>query len=329
MLSTQKFIWIPRLLLGLLVGSAFFRSDLWQPGIDTLYGFLWSSSLYRASTFETMWTVLVYAIIEPIYTYRFAHNPQLRLAVQRTNNQGKSLPKMKRPSRRLIEGLTYILPLLLMDLTMIKKYAGASVENMSLTGNYDPKTVNVSDNYLQPTLHRFSWDSPLQTTRALPTSPPTSRTILAQLFFSIIMFDLLFFFFHLALHKVPYLHRIHSVHHGHKEIHPQITNRLDIVERLGLVMLANLSLNAMNAHVLTRTIYIPLFVGLLIDIHSGLDLHWAYDKVLPQNWGAGSKRHSLHHENGKQYYEPFFTFCDSFFFEHLPASYRYMKRLFR
>ncbi|KAL8717181.1 MAG: hypothetical protein Q9225_005557 [Loekoesia sp. 1 TL-2023] len=288
--------------------------------INKVYAFLYGSSLYRLSTFETIWTVITYAIIEPVYTYRFGHNPQLRLAVQKEGNLQKDLPKMKRPSKRLMEGLTYVLPLLLMDITMIKKYAGVPLEEMAMTGNHDLKSASMSCTYLRPTFHRVTWDSPFQTTRAVPASAPTSRTILVQLFFSITIFDQLFFLFHLALHKVSYFNKIHSVHHGHNEIHPQITNRLDITERLGLVMLANFSLNSINAHVLTRTIYIPLFVGLLTDIHSGLELPWAYDKILPRGWGAGSKRHSEHHEHGKKYYEPFFTICDEFFFKDVQDS---------
>ena len=311
-------------MLAVLAGSALYRPDLWQPSIDSTYNFLYESRWYRVSTFETIWTTLIYAIIEPAYTYKFGHNPQLRLAVQREGNEQKRLPKMKRPSRRLFEGLTYVLPLLLMDLTMIKKYAGVSVEEMAITGNYDLDSVNMTGTFLRPTFHRITWDSPMQTTRALPASPPTSRTVLIQLFLSILIFDLTFFLFHLALHKVPYLNRIHSVHHGHKEIHPQITNRLDIVERLGLVMLANFSLNVICAHALTRTIYIPLFVGLLVDIHSGLDLPWAYDKILPI-LGAGSRRHSVHHENGKQYYEPFFTIYDDTFFKNMPKAWQDIK----
>lgn len=265
-----------------------------------------------------MWTVVTYAIIEPVYTYRFGHNPQLRLDVQKESNLERDLPKMKRPSKRLLEGLTYVLPLLLMDLAMIKKYAGVRLEGMAMTGNYDLNNASMSGTYLRPTFHRMTWDSLLQTTRALPDSAPTSRMILAQLFVSITIFDQLFFLFHFTLHKVTYLNKIYAVHHGHKEIHPQITNRLDITERLGLVMLVNSSLNSINAHVLTRTIYIPLFVSLLTDIHSGLDLPWAYDKILPRGWGAGSKRHSEHHEHGKKYCEPFFTICDEFLIKDVP-----------
>ena len=265
---------------------------------------------YQASTFETVWTVVVYAVIEPVYTYRFAHNPQLRLAVQKDTNLGKTLPKMRRPSKRLMEGITCILPLLAMDLTMIKKFNGVSVRDMAMTGNHNPDTVGMRGTFLAPTLHHFTLDSPLQLKRALPLSAPSSRQLVLQLGLSIFIYDAVFFLFHLSLHKLPMLRRIHIMHHGHAEINPQVTNQLDIIERLGLVLLANFSLNIIGSHVLTRTLFVPMFVWLLVDIHSGLDLEWSYDKLLPQGWAAGSKRHSHHHQHGSQYYEPFFNWWD-------------------
>ena len=200
-----------------------------------------------------------------------------------------------------------------MDLTLIKKFHGVPVPDMALSGNYDPDTVDgMHGTFLAPTLHRFTWASPLQMKRALPLAAPTSRQLVAQLAASIVIYDTVFFFFHLALHKLPFrfLARIHNTHHRHAEINPQITNQLDIVERLGLVLLANFSLNIIGAHVLTRTLFVPMFVGLLVDIHSGLDLPWSYDKLLPRGWAAGSRRHSTHHRCGERYFEPFFCWWD-------------------
>ncbi|KAL2048369.1 hypothetical protein N7G274_000280 [Stereocaulon virgatum] len=301
---------LPRLILGLILGSALVFPAFYQPALERLYEYLLISSIYRASTFETFWTVIWYAIIEPLYTAKFAHNPQLRLAVKKDGDITKPRPKMTRPTHRIKEGLTYIAPLLLLDLTMIKKFGGVPIYDLALSGNYDPSNVSMHGNFLAPSLHRFTFDSPLQTARALPPTPPTSRQLVLQLTSSIVIYDTVFFLFHLALHKLPLLNRIHSMHHRHGEINPQITNQLDIFERLALVMLANFSLNIIGSHVLTRTLFVPLFVWLLVDIHSGLDQEWGYDKLLPTGWAAGSKRHSHHHQHGTKYYEPFFNWWD-------------------
>ncbi|KAL8910120.1 MAG: hypothetical protein Q9171_004581 [Xanthocarpia ochracea] len=301
----------PRLALGLLFGCAIAFPQLFQPVLDDAYAYLLSSSIYRSSTFETFWTVIVYAIAEGSYIYRFIHYPQLRLANLKKVAEGhKPIPKLQRPKNRVREGFTYIAPLLLMDLTMIKKFGGVSVRDMAISGNYDPNTLSIRGNFLAPTLHHFTLHSPLQTQRALPPLPPTSRQLVVQLAASILIYDTAFFFFHLALHKLPYVSRIHNIHHKHGEINPQVTNQLGIGERLGLVLLANFSLNIIKSHVMTRTLFVPMFVWLLVDIHSGMDHPWGYDKILPQGWAAGSKRHAAHHQYGQKYYEPFFNWWD-------------------
>ena len=305
-------ITVLRIALGLFLASAIVVPQIYQSTLDYAYNHLLTSLIYRSSTFETFWTVIVYAIVEVSYTYRFARNPQLRLANLKDGNKcDKPIPKLQRPKNRIREGLTYITPLLIMDLTMIKKFGGVSVRDMAISGNYDPKTVSMRGNFLAPTLHRFTLNSPLQTQRALPPFPPTSRQIVLQLSTSIFIYDAVFFFFHFALHKLSYISKLHSTHHKHDEINPQVTNQLDIGERLGLVLLANFSLNIIKSHVLTRTIFIPMFVWLLVDIHSGMDQPWGYDKILPRDWAAGSRRHAVHHQYGQKYYEPFFNWWDA------------------
>lgn len=303
---------LPRTLLFLLTSTGILLPHVYQPALDILYNYLLRSPIYTASTFETWWTVLLYAIIEVSYVYRFGHNPQLRLVNQGKNaDTPKPIPKLKRGKHRLREGLTYIAPLLLLDLTLIKKFGGVDTRDMALSGNYDPSSMKktIHGTFLAPTLHNFTLSSPVQSRRALPPLPPTSRELIIQLIASLLIYDTLFFIFHLTLHH-PSFSQIHSRHHSHNEINPQITNQLDIVERLGLVLLANFSLNIIGSHVLTRTIFVVIFVWLLVDIHSGMDLPWAYDKILPEGWASGSKRHSLHHRTGTKYYEPFFNWWD-------------------
>ena len=62
---------------------------------------------------------------------------------------------------------------------------------------------------------------------------------------------------------------------------------MHVFERLGLVLLANFSLNVIGSHVLTRTVFVPVPMRLLNEIHSGLELPWRYSRVLPKEWGRG------------------------------------------
>lgn len=194
----------PRLILSLCLGSAIVFPTLYQPFLNRIYDYLFTSPIYLASTFETLWTVICYAIIEPAYTFKYAHSPQLRLAVQKDAGTTKPIPKLRRPQHRIKESLTYIAPLLLFDLTMIKKFSGVPVHDMAISGNYDPNTVSLRGNFLAPSLHRFTLSSPLQIKRALPHAPPTSRQLILQLATSILIYDTVFFFFPPSPPQAPY-----------------------------------------------------------------------------------------------------------------------------
>ncbi|KAJ2901739.1 hypothetical protein MKZ38_001411 [Zalerion maritima] len=249
------------------------------------------------------------------------------------NKRGVRIKGMRRPSRRIGEILTYIAPLLAMDFTMIKKFRDVPLERILESGGYSvPPVPPMPSNstatsipnslppktFLIPTLHNFTSSSPLQLYRALPTHPPSSRRLVLELVASLIIYDALFFLFHLSLHAIPAFRVHHLKHHNHgRQINPQVTNQLGVVERLGLVMLANFSLNVIGAHVLTRMGFVVVFVWLLVEIHSGMETGWGYEKVLPRGWGGGAKGHWGHHvgrvgdgvrEEGG--YAPFFCWCD-------------------
>ncbi len=53
---------VPRLCLGLLVGSALLVPSVYQPYLDIAYAYLYTLQLYKSSTFETFWTVLCYVL---------------------------------------------------------------------------------------------------------------------------------------------------------------------------------------------------------------------------------------------------------------------------
>ena len=351
-----------RFLLWTFVLTTIVFPQFYQPALSTIWTTLYLSPSYRLSTFETILTVLSYAFLEPWYTYKFGHNPELRIDVRdgpkkhagssdggnakRKVKAQPKLPKMKRPSKRLGEMILYVTPLLLMDLTMIKKFADVPLNDIRVSGGYAPLPAasigsqnafpassegsaapgkmnttqsNLGDGgdsgsihafFLLPTLHNFTFASPLQLTRALPPTPPTSRRLCLELLTSIVLYDMLFFTLHLSLHTFPILARIHLPHHTHPEIHPQVTNRLSTPERLSLVLLANFSLNIIGSHVLTRTLFVPIFVDLLIEVHCGLDLPYGYEKFLPKGWGLGSREHARHHKTSSGSYAPFFAWWD-------------------
>lgn len=312
---------VPRLVLLTLVSTAVLFPGMCQPFISNLYGFLYRWSVFNLSFFETIETLLCYITIEPIYTAIFARFPHRHIDVRDPGWRQRSAagetptpprPKMKRPSHRLTELCIYVAPVLLLDLTLVKKYAGVSVEAIRKSAGYPPWPVqdSISASFLAPTLHNFSLRSPLQLHRALPLEPPTSRRVVIELAVSIFLYDALFFGIHILFHRIPALHRIHGPHHKHNEIHPQVTNRLSVTERVALILLANFSLNIIGSHVLTRASFVPMFIYLLVEVHSGVDLDWQYDKILPRGWGAGTVKHAAHHREGRRFFQPFFCWWD-------------------
>jgi cholesterol 25-hydroxylase len=317
--GSMQSVLIPRAILLAIVSTGLLFPTWWQPVVSGLYYGLCRWTLYHASFFETVLTILCYITIEPIYTARFARHHDRRIDVRPDTTATtadktpgrRRLPKMKRPSHRLRELLIYAAPLLLLDLTMVKKYAGVDVAAIRRSGGHSAeRALHVHGSFLAPSLHNISWQSPLQLVRALPGDAPSSRRVLVELAASLVLYDAFFFAIHLAFHRVPALQRIHGPHHGHHEIHPQVTNQLTVTERVALILLANFALNIIGGHVLTRTLFVPVFLYLLIEVHSGVELDWQYDKILPQGWGAGTRKHAAHHREGKRFYQPFFCWWD-------------------
>ncbi|KAF1816493.1 hypothetical protein P152DRAFT_492806 [Eremomyces bilateralis CBS 781.70] len=307
-----------RIILLLFLLTTILIPWLYDRILSNVYSFLAQSTLYRLSIFETLETVFCYGYIEASFITQFVRNPSLRIDIRRTSkgaDSGSTLehpkrPRMRRPSRRLSEVVLYVAPLLVLDFTLVKKYANVSVADIRRSGGYPSFHDSVGSNFLAPSFHKFSLTSPLQLWRALPTEPPSSRRLVLELITAVFIYDGLFFFAHLAFHRIRFLAYFHKPHHQHGEIHPQVTDQLSVVERLTLVLLANFSLNIIGGHVLTRTIFIPVFVYLLIEIHSGMDLHFGFEKILPQGWATGAKKHAQHHREGDGSFAPFFCWWD-------------------
>ncbi len=83
------------------------------------------------------------------------------------------------------------------------------------------------------------------------------------------------------------------MHHNHKYINGFITNHLSLVERLSLILSANLCLNLFGAHPLTRIFFIIVYLSMLVENHIGWDFPYNYDKVVPFGLMGGYKSHIL------------------------------------
>jgi cholesterol 25-hydroxylase len=185
----------------------------------------------------------------------------------------------------VLQFLRYILALIPLDLFFIKRYKDAN----------------------------WKWDRWIHLQRELPENSPELGTLITHVILSFILFDFFFFFIHIAFHKVESLHKYHVTHHKHEHINGFITNNLSFVERVSLILSANFCLNIFSAHPLTRIFFIFLFLGMLVENHIGWDLPYGYDKIIGFGIMGGSKSHALHHINGDNHFQPFFTYLDFFY----------------
>ena len=256
-----------------------------QYWIDRLYKWLLETQLYNSVYFETYYTTFCYGIIIAIYPWLLNKSAYF--------DKFKISPSVTYESVSmwfiLQSAMFYMAPLMVLDTFLVKKFSG-----------------------VDPSLWEQKGKVWIQYTRALPPKSPTIFQISYQLIFSFLLFDLLFFFLHFALHKNHLLYRyIHKRHHEHNHIHAHVTNQLSISERITLILSANFALKVFCSHPLTRTIFIPIFIGILVDNHSGYDMPFGLHRLVPFGIVGGSLKHYEHHVSGKRAYQPILIYLDA------------------
>lgn len=262
-----------------------------QHWINVTWDILKTHPCFTTVYFETGWTVLCnIPILIITYSFhqirsfdRYKINPETRW------EQGESSMQTT-----VFWAVQYATPLLLLDTFMVKKYHG-----------------------VDPHVWVEKRKSLVQTTRALPDAPPTLPALAFHLAASLVVFDAIFCLFHYALHKNRHLYKhIHAVHHDHgAHVYAYQSDQVTVIERIVLVLSANESLKLFNAHPLTRACFVPIFLWWLADNHSGFDVPWSLEKIIPFGIMSGSRRHWDHHVLGTRNYAPFFTYLDAFFFK--------------
>jgi len=154
----------------------------------------------------------------------------------------------------------------------------------------------------------FDWIYPR---RSLPFAPPSFWTLMFEILAALMVYDALFFCFHLLFHKVPYLYkRFHSEHHTMKAVRACEAIHLTFVEQVVDVGCSIAAINLLRCHPLSRALYNSVIVYLITELHSGYDFPWMMQNVVPFGLWAGSVRHDYHHCHGTRYYQKFFTYLD-------------------
>ncbi|KAK3279142.1 hypothetical protein CYMTET_12960 [Cymbomonas tetramitiformis] len=144
----------------------------------------------------------------------------------------------------------------------------------------------------------------------------------AEIVAALVVYDMLFFASHVVIHKVPWIYRrVHAKHHRRVIMRARETVALSIADEVLDVSCSIAALNLLKCHPLSRALYNVTIIFLLCDLHSGYDMPWMLQNVVPFGICSGSRRHTDHHKHGRAFYQKFFVYLDNFFgFNKLPEA---------
>lgn len=154
---------------------------------------------------------------------------------------------------------------------------------------------------------------PLFPCKKLPLEAPSPIQLISGVCVSVWAYDLLFFFVHLSMHKVPWIYRnVHAKHHNQVALASHEVIHHSFIDGSFQVMANVLVLRTLGLHPMTRALHNICVTYLLTETHSGYDMPWMLHNVLPHGILGGSPAHEEHHNGGKRHYQQFFLYLDYF-----------------
>ncbi|KAF3696151.1 Cholesterol 25-hydroxylase [Channa argus] len=154
-----------------------------------------------------------------------------------------------------------------------------------------------------------------QTALRSPTFPvqaPSCWQLFVQVFACFLLFDALFFIWHLSMHRFSWLYRkIHQHHHQHHIPFALAAQDASSAELLSQLLLALTSAWVVGCHPLSEVVFHILNTWLAVEDHCGYNLPWALHRLLPCMGGA--PYHQAHHSLHSGNYAPYFTHWDKLF----------------
>ncbi|XP_061490328.1 cholesterol 25-hydroxylase [Rhineura floridana] len=148
----------------------------------------------------------------------------------------------------------------------------------------------------------------------LPLTAPRLSTLLLDITVCLLLFDFLYFLWHLLHHRVPWLYKtFHKVHHKHTSTFALTTQYASMWELLWLGFFAAVCPMLMNCHPLTEMTFFVANIWFAVEDHSGYDLPWSTHRLVPLGLYGGAPHHDLHHLKFRFNYAPYFTHCDWLF----------------
>ncbi|XP_078062399.1 cholesterol 25-hydroxylase-like protein [Mustelus asterias] len=143
---------------------------------------------------------------------------------------------------------------------------------------------------------------------------PSISQLLTDVIVCLLLFDLLFFLWHLLHHQAPLLYRwLHSLHHQHASTYSLSAQYASAWEILSLQLLAVSIPHLLSCHPLSEMTFFLLNVWLSVEDHCGYDLPWSAHNIIPLGILGGAPFHDLHHQKHRCNYAPYFTHLDKLF----------------
>lgn len=151
---------------------------------------------------------------------------------------------------------------------------------------------------------------------AVPELAPSCWQLFVEVFGCFLLFDTLFFIWHLSMHRVPWLYQnVHQLHHQHHIPFALAAQDSSSAELLSLLLFALGSAWLLGCHPLSEAFFHLINSWLAVEDHCGYNLPWSLHRLLPCLGGAPF--HQAHHSFHSGNYAPYFTHWD-----HLFGTYR-------
>ncbi|XP_056457727.1 cholesterol 25-hydroxylase-like protein [Gadus chalcogrammus] len=149
------------------------------------------------------------------------------------------------------------------------------------------------------------------TSPRFPLLAPTCLQLCVHVVLCVLLFDLLFFAWHWAMHRFRWLFlHVHLHHHRHHPVPIALAAQdAGAAEVLSQLLLALGTARLLGLHPLSEAAFHLLNSWLAVEDHCGYRLPWGLQGLLPR-LGAGAPHHQLHHSLQKGNYAPYFTIWD-------------------
>lgn len=159
---------------------------------------------------------------------------------------------------------------------------------------------------------------------------PTFARVAVELTLGVFLYDLVFYPFHLAFHRLrlPAWRRLHNRHHrwaaseGGGAAHNAVETVQNTYVDAGVQVFINICVQQVSfwgrKHPLSRFLHNFMVPYLLTEAHSGYNLPFMSHRLWPAVLG-GAPRHEEHHRRGGVYFHQYFKYLDDAF-GHTPEA---------